>query len=604
MKKLISCFIVLTLILGFLPGCAANVSGSAGGPADLILTNGIIYTVDSNNTTAEAVAVKDGKILAVGKSADMEKYKGEATQITDLKGKTVLPGFFDSHMHPAMSAVNYVFSVVVSDVNGVENYAKKIKEFADSHPDLAVIEGSGYYRADWDQTGPRKETLDAIDSTRPIMITSVDGHSMWVNSKALEMAKITKDTKNPEGGIIQKDPKTGEPSGLLQESAMDLVSDIKIKYTKEQYKEAILWVQKFLNSKGITNVFDALVPLDNPNYYEAYNELAKEGKLTIRVKGAWSMNPEMGNNISSNIDKGIQQSKTFATPYFKVNAFKFFADQVIEEETGLLVKPYSHRTDNWYGLKVWTDETMKAAFEKIDKAGFQIHVHTIGDGAVKYTLDALEAVQKINGKRDSRHTFAHVQMITPEDEQRMADMDMTAVVAPYWMQIDDYFWGLYYPYLGKERASRQYPYRSLIDKGINTTIHSDFFVTEPDYAWAFYTAQTRRIPKDKFDNMYAGSQYKRITDENAALQQDVFSDLPPKSERVTLDEAIRSATINGATQVFEEKNLGSIEVGKSADFAVFDKDFHSIGLEEYCTNLCTMTIFEGKIVYDSKNPQE
>ncbi|WP_097026977.1 amidohydrolase [Clostridium peptidivorans] len=594
MKKIISCLVVMALTLGIMSGCTPNASKIA----DMILTNGIIYTEDANNTKAEAVAIRDGKIIAVGTASDIEKYKGDSTQNIDLKGKTVMPGFFDGHMHPAMSAVDYMFSVVVSDVTGVENYAKKIKEFAVSHPDLKVIQGAGYYRSDWDEIGPRKETLDAIDSTRPIIMLSNDGHSMWVNSKALEMAGITKDTPNPEGGIIQKNPKTGEPSGLLQESAMGLVKKISIKYSKEQYKEAILWVQKLFNSKGITNIFDAKILLDNPNYYEAYNELANEGKLTLRVKGAWFLDPAMGDKVSSNIDKDIELSKTFTSSYFKVNAFKFYSDQVLEEETGFLLKPYAHRKDNWHGIKVWTDEAMKKAFEKIDAAGFQIHAHSIGDGAAKYTLDILESVRKTNGARDSRHTFAHCQLMTSQDMQRMADMGMTAVVAPYWMQVDDYFWNLYYPYLGKERASHQYPYQSFINKGVNTAIHSDYFVSEPDYSRVFYMAQTRNMQKGAFDQVYAKSKYTRNEDLNAPLKKDVFSSLPQASERVTLDEAIKSSTINGAKQVFEEKNLGSIEIGKSADFAIFDKDFHSINLEEYSNNPVTMTIFEGKVVFD------
>ncbi|MBZ9685258.1 amidohydrolase family protein [Clostridium estertheticum] len=149
----------------------------------------------------------------------------------------------------------------------------------------------------------------------------------------------------------------------------------------------------------------------------------------------------------------------------------------MEEETGLLLKPYAHRSDNWYGLKVWTDESMKAAFEKIDAARFQIHVHSIGDGAAKYTLNALESVRKTNSERDSRHTLAHCQFMAPEDMKRMADMGMTAVVAPYWMQVDDYFWNLYYPYLGKERASIQYPYKSLSDSGILNSFRIEFLQT-------------------------------------------------------------------------------------------------------------------------------
>jgi hypothetical protein len=592
MRRFLGIIITLTLTLGLLAGC-----GGGGTSADTVMLNGTIYTMDEAGTIAEAVAIKDGKILAVGTTEAIEAYVVDSTEVLDLKGQTVYPGFFDSHMHPAMSAVNYVFAVVMSDVTGVDNYVAKIKEFAEANPNLAVIEGSGYYRSDWDHIGPRKETLDAIDATRPIIITSGDGHSRWVNSKALEMASIDKNTPDPAGGVIQRDPATGEPSGLLQESAMGLVAELEISYTKDQYKEALLWAQEFFNSKGITNVFDAWVPTDNPNYYEAYQELATEGLLSMRVTGGWYLDPEMGEDAPAIIDAAIEKSESFSTPYFKVNTFKFFADQVIEEETGLLLEPYAHRDDNWYGIKVWEDTAMQELMEKIDAAGFQIHVHSIGDGSSRYLLDIFEAVRDTNGPRDSRHTLAHCQLMADSDQQRMAEMGMTAVVAPYWMMVDDYFWNLYYPYLGEQRANLQYPYKSLIDYGVNTTIHSDFFVTEPDYAWAFYTAQTRKVPQDVFEALYGGEGVTRATEDASPLVAGVFSDLPLKEQRVSLEDAIRSATINGAKQVFTEASLGSIEVGKAADFAIFAKDFAKIDLEEYYTNPCAMTIFEGKIVF-------
>ena len=569
--------------------------------ANIVLKNAVVYTVDKEKTVAEAVAVIGDKIVYVGDNEGVEAYIGKETKVVDVNGGMVLPGFYDSHMHPAMSAVVYLYEASLYDVFSKEDYLTVIKEFAQEHPEAEVIKGAGYMRSEFDEVGPRKEWLDEIDSDRAIAITSVDGHSMWVNSKAMELAGITKDTPDPEGGVIKRDPETGEPTGLLQEGpAMGLVGDILPGYTKEEYKEALLWLQEWFNSVGITNAFDAMVSLDDPGYYEAYQELAKEGLLTIRYKGGWLLEPEMGDELDANIEKGIELAQKFDTPYWQVNTFKFFSDQVIEEETGYMLESYSHRDDDWYGIKVWDDEVLKHVYQKIDEEGFQTHTHQIGDAAAKYALDALEYVQEVNGKRDSRHIFAHVQCMTPEDIERMGELGMSAATAPYWMVVDDYYWDLYRPYLGEERVNNMYPMKSLFDAGVNVTIHSDFFVTEPDYMWAFYSSITRTLPENIFNLWYEGMDLTRTTDINVPLEDYMIGPLPPHDERVTLNQAIEASTINGAWAVFMDDKAGSIEEGKLADLVIFDKNLFEIDIEEFQNQAPSMTIFEGKIVFEAE----
>ena len=585
--------------------CVTLVMGSCGTTsADILITNATVQTVDANGTVAEAVAIADEKIIYVGDAAGAEAYVDDDTKVIDMKGGTVMPGMVDSHMHPAMSAAAYLYEISLHTVTAdVDSYLEVIDTFVKENPDLEVYSGAGFMRSVFDTVGPRKEMLDSISPDKPIILTSVDGHSLWANSKALEMAGITKDTKNPEGGVIQHDPKTGEPSGLLQESAKDLVADLQPEYTKQQYKDAILWLQDWFNSVGLTTIFDAMVPIDNPNYYEAYQELAEEGQLTIRIRGAWFMSPEMGEeNYEANIDKAIELSEGFNTPYFQVNAFKFFSDQVIEEETGYLSAPYLNRDDNWQGIKVWDDEVMADLFTKIDKAGFQIHVHQIGDAAATYTLDALEKAVAANGERDSRHTFAHVQMLSDADADRMATMKMNAVIAPYWMNMDDYYWELYYPMLGKERVNDMYPAKSLVDKGINTAVHSDFFVTEPDAGWLFYSAMTRTVPQKIIDMGYgdAAKDIVRTTDINYPITEGVNGPLPPFDERLSLDEIIKASTFAGAYANFMDQETGSIEVGKNADIIAFPDNLHKLDIEAISEIAPVLTIFDGKVVFDAE----
>jgi predicted amidohydrolase YtcJ len=596
-KKLIT--VLLTCCLVF--SLAACSSGGSSDVADMVITNAAVYTVDKDNTIAEAVAVKDGMIVYVGDSAGVEKFTGSSTKVVDLKGGAVMPGMVDSHMHPAMSATSYLFEILLSDCVGKESYLTEIAKFIKEKPDLEVYAGSGFMRSAFDTVGPRKEWLDKLETEKPVLIMSVDGHSMWVNSKALELAGITKDTKDPEGGVIQRDPATGEPSGLLQESAMQLVANLKPEYTKDQYKEAILWLQDWFNSVGLTTVFDAMVDLDNPDYYGAYQELAEAGKLTVRVRGGWHMYPEMGKeNFDKYIEKGVKLSKNFTTPYFQVNAFKFFSDQVVEESSAYMSEPYSDRTDGWRGIKVWDDAVLADLFTKIDAKGFQLHIHQIGDAAATYTLDAIEKAVKANGKRDSRHSFAHVQFLNDKDMQRMADLKMNAIIAPYWMAMDDYYWEIYKPVLGEERVNNMYPAQSLLDKGVNTAVHSDFFVTEPDPGWLFYGAITRTLPKKMADAWYEGMDITRTTDINHPMEDYLIGPLPPYDERLTLEETVKAATYNGAYANFMEKEIGSIEVGKMADLMLFSEPIFDLDTEDLSNVLPTMTIFDGKIVYNEK----
>ncbi|MEL7654840.1 MAG: amidohydrolase [Bacillota bacterium] len=596
-KKPVAVFLTVCMVF------ALTACNTGKDQADIIITNAAVFTVNADDSVADAVSIKDGKIVYVGDTAGAEKFAGEKTRIVDMGGGTVMPGMVDSHMHPAMSACSYLYEIGLHSTSGINNYLKIISDFVKENPELSVYTGSGYQRSVFGIEGPKKEMLDNIEATKPIILTSVDGHSIWANSKALEMSGITKETPDPEGGVIQRDSATGEPSGLLQESAMSLVADLKPEYTKEQYKEAILWLQEWFNSVGLTTIFDAMVDIDNPNYYDAYQELAAEGKLTLRIRGGWHMYPEMGKDqFDSYINKGIELSKGFTTPYFQVNAFKFFADQVIEEETGYLSEPYSNRTDGWRGIKVWDDDVLADLYTKIDKEGFQLHTHQIGDAAAAYALDAIEKAVAANSERDSRHTFAHVQMLSDKDADRMAKLKMNAVIAPYWMNMDDYYWELYYPMLGKDRVNNMYPAKSLMEKGINTAVHCDFFVTEPDPGWLFYSAMTRTVPQ-KILEKYYGEDAKTITrtaDVNYQIKEGDNGPLPQGSERLTLEEAVRAATYNGAYANFMEKEVGSIEVGKSADIIAFPDNIFQLDVEDVSTIMPVMTIFDGKIVYEKK----
>jgi len=564
--------------------------------ADTVLTNGKFYTVDKEKRWAEAVAIKDGTIIYVGLMEGIDPYIDPQTKVIDLQGKFAMPAFVDAHIHPMANAYSCLYQADLSQVRTTEEYIDIIREFAEANPDHIGIVGAGFERSLYDSQGPQKEWLDEIDATRPITIVSQDIHSMWVNSKTLEMLGWTKDTPDPEGGVIQRDPETGEPTGLIQEhGAMKLAWKLFPSATKDEYKASLLWVQEWLNKKGITTAHDAWAEFD-PNFYEAYDEMAKEGKLTVRYRGSWYIDPTP--DYMDQIEHGFDLAQRYNHPHFKAHCFKFLTDQILEEETALLIEPYAHRPD-YYGPKDWADEDLAASFTKIDKAGYQIEVHVIGDGATKNTLDALDVAERKNGKRDSRHSLAHIQLVRPEDVKRMGEQGIQALMSQYWMTVDERFWDFYLPYLGPERAYNEtYPQKSMIDAGVNITVGSDWPTSEPDVMFAIYSGITRRMPFRVYQQKIGSdNNYRYVSDPNVELKENDFGFLPPASECVTLEEMVEAATINGAYANFIEDEVGSIEVGKKADMVVLSKNLFEIETEEIPSVEIEMTFFEGERVY-------
>ncbi len=574
-------------------------SGKIMETADTVLKNGKIYTVDPKNSWADTLAIKGGKILSIGSMETVKMFIGDQTEILDLQGKMVLPGFVDAHMHPLMSADIYFNQVKLFDLPNREVMLSAIKEFTDSHPEHSVIRGGGYNRSIFDKTGPRKEWLDTIENRRPVYIVSGDGHSAWVNSVALKRAGISRDTPQPKDGIIMKDPVTGEPSGLLQEKgAMNMVANLLPRVTKDRYKHDILELEKYFGKTGITTVFDAKIPLDEENYWMAYKECAEEGKLTWRYRGGWYIDP--AKDVREEILKGCELSKKVnTTSSFQIHAFKFFLDEVAEERTSYMLEPFEGETE-YRGFKNFDDTQLLDAFVLADKKGFQIHCHQIGDAAARYGLDALEKLEKINGKKDRRPSFAHCQWVSEKDKERMAEYGVTSILSSYWLATDDYYWDLYLPYVGEKRVDTMYPVQTLFDKNINMAVHSDFYVSEPDPLYAIYSGITRNLPERIFNERYAQNpEYKRIVHPKDHYIKNEVGPLPPFHERATLAEMIYAFTMGGARSMFLENEIGSLEAGKKADLVILEKNLFDIPVEKIPDIKIEMVYFEGKITYIS-----
>ena len=585
MKKRILLVAVLTLALalGTLAGCGSD-------KADAVWTNGEIYTADENDTFVEAVAVKDGKIIFAGSAADAEAYIGSKTQVNDLDGKFMMPGMTDSHLHAPGTMMTALFEI---DLNGILTEAdtmKTIKDYVDGHPDMDVYYGSGFsigaFSGQEVAKGPTKERLDAI-SDKPIIIMSYDGHVAWLNSAAFEYCGITKDTVPPAGGTIEKTA-DGELWGTLKELAQELL--VPQEYTDEQFEEgyaAFIDSQVALGYVGLTDMTQGITAVDQKDVFKAMDEA---GELKMYITSNTVMDPNK--DYEAQIDAAIEVRDSYQTETYKKISLKFFADGVIEGVTGYLLEPYTAASgkDNFVSEPLWDPDTMKEAFKYALSKGFQIHVHSIGDAATRQTLDAFEYAQAENGDADYRNVITHNQLVADEDVLRFGELGIIASLQPYWAFKEPYWWEVVdQPLMGTERAESEYPMQSFIDAGAILVSSSDHPVTPINNPfWAIEVGVTRNLENAEYYGV------EDITD------MDDPTWLLDKTERVSLENMIKSFTINAAFQNFRDDISGSIEVGKYADFAVLDQNLFEINPIDIDKTLVLSTVFHGEEIYKAE----
>ena len=532
-------------------------------PADWVFRSGAVYTVDADRSWAEAVAVRGPRIVYVGGDDGAAAFVGPETEVVDLDGKMVLPGFFDSHTHPAYAPVDSV-AVRLYGLDSLEDYVEAVRRFAAANPDREAIRGAGWSNTLFPETGPSRAALDAVVSDRPVFLESEDGHSAWVNSKALALAGITKDTHDPEGGVIERDSETGEPSGTLRESATDLVDDLLPPPSVEDYVLALEAFQKMAAEQGVTSVRDAYVLLDDTTT-EAYTET----NLTVRYRANLRFDPETS---LDELPAYLAERDKHQAPRFTIDGIKIFVDGVVEGETAYLLEPYAHRPD-YRGELLWEPEHLNEVVAALDAEGFMVHMHAIGDGAVRVALHAFEHARNVNGPRDSRHQITHLQLVHPDDIARFRELGVIGVPQPFWF-MKDYYEPLELPFLGEARASHEYPMRSFFDAGVTMASASDFPVT---------------IPFSPLDGIERGVLRTDDVDDPKRL-------LGPE-ERVSLEDMIESFTINGAYASFLEKQTGSLEVGKLADLVVLEHNLFDLPPEEISETKVLLAMLEGEPVF-------
>ena len=548
------------------------------GAADLLFVNGAVYTVDAARRWAEAVAVRDGRIVALGTSDDLVELRGSSTEVVDLGGRMLVPGFQDAHVHPINAGLEQLRCDLSQD-HGLEAYIDRIRAYVSSHPTASWILGGGWSVDVFPGGNPRAETLDGLVSDRPAFLPNRDGHGAWVNSRTLELAGITRDTPAPYDGRIERDA-DGTPTGSLHEGAMDLVVPLVPEPTHGEMIDGLLTAQSYLHSLGITAWQDALVDSHQWGWnLPAYIETARDGRLTARVVGAlWWERHRGEEQIEELINK---RARAQGLDRFRVTSVKIMQDGVIENFTAAMIDPYvaaegvptDHR-----GPSLVEPEALKGAVTRLDAEGFQVHFHSIGDRSVREALDAIEAARRVNGPNDHRHHISHIEVIHPDDIPRFRTLGVVANAQPLWAMHEGQMDDLTIPFLGEPRWRWVYPFASLVRAGAMLAMGSDWPVSSPDPIEQIHVAVNRAAAPNY---VYGNGNDK------------VF--LP--EQRLDLPTALAAFTMGSAYVNHLEGETGSVEIGKAADLAVIDRDLFAIPVEEIASARVEQTFADGRRVY-------
>ena len=568
--------------------------------ADLIITNGKLYSVDFNGyeTRAEAIAVKNGEIIFIGSDSEVKAFNGSDTKMIDAHGGSILPGFSDAHVHASFSASG-LFSANLFDSDGdnvnatIETIKARMREYIKKHPDDAIIRGAGWNSGILNSKRmPTRFDLDMVCKDKPIILESYCQHFIWVNTKAMELAGINEDTPTPHTAVIYRDAE-GMPIGVFGEFAgIHLVRDrMKSDFSSEEYRKTLEIYQKELANKyGVTLIFDAYC---SENGREAYKAMARDKALTIRVKGNYYADPSKD---FSQFDDIVMRKKTGQddiNDLYSVDTVKFFM-----EGSGAgfyMTEPFEHDflmetglSENTKDNAFWADESIKDIFYKLNNNGLQIHVHAMGDGAVRQAIDGFE-YSKQRGIGDVRNTIAHLMYVQEADIIRMGKNDIIGCVQPTWMTQEPISGPGLIRMVGKDRYLEFYPYKRLINAGCITSAGTDYPVTPPPNPFiSIEHAMTR--------TMYKGCSY---SGNGEYYNMKLGPEKEPERDCVSLKEAIASLTIWSAYQCFQENVTGSLELGKSAEIIVLDKDIENVSVGEIHDLKVVKTIFKGNVVYEA-----
>jgi len=537
-------------------------------PAETVVVNARIYTVNPQQPWAQAVAIRDGKIVAVGTAKEIAGYRGKSTHVIDAQGRVVLPGFTDCHVH-FMDGSLGLTRVVLDGAKTVAEIQKRVKEYADSHPNAPWITGMGWSYPTFGESGmPDKKILDEIVPDRPVFLEAFDGHSSWANSKALAAAGINRSTEDPLNGTIVRDEK-GEPTGALKESAGDLVRKQIPQPTRADRLDALQLGMHEANRFGLTRVHSAGGDFEYVGLFDSLHQL---GKLTLRFYIAYFLDPP-GMTFQKTLDIAKVRQK-YHDDWVSGSLVKIMLDGVVETHTAAMLAPYSDDPSQ-SGKLFWKPEDYKLSVTKLDRRGIQLFTHAIGDRAVRLALDAYQEAAEQNHSVDMRHRIEHIENVSPDDIPRFGKLGVIASFQPLHADPDEDTLNIWARNVGPERAQRAWAWKSIQDAGGHIAFGSDWPVVTLNPWPGIQTAMTRQTEGGN----------------------------PPEgfvpAQRLTLADAIKGYTLGAAYAGRREKTEGSIQAGKLADLIILSQDVFKTDPKEVGKTEVLLTMVGGDVVYQS-----
>jgi predicted amidohydrolase YtcJ len=544
----------------------------ASGPipvADTIIAHGRVYTGNSAEPWAEAVAVRDGKIIAVGDEQTIFKLRSAATTVIEAGGHLVLPGFVDCHVH----FIGGSLGLGRVNLAGAKNYSdiqQRLRDYAAKHPGKDWVLGRGWnYAMFGSETLPDKKYLDEIFPDRPVLLAGYDGHTYWANSKALALAGITNGTPDPANGAIVRDPKTHEATGALKEAAHGLVDRVVPKPSRDENLAALRAGIKWANEHGLTRVHSAGGDFE---HLDLYDELRKQGQLTLRFYIAYFLNPP--ELRAQDVVAITAARKKYRDDWIDTNAVKMMVDGVIESHTAAMLGPYSDDPST-KGKLFWEPAKYTAAVTELDSAGLQIFTHAIGDYGIRTALEAYEHAEQVNHTQDRRPRIEHIETVDADDIPRFGKLGVIASMQPLHAYPDADTLDVWARNVGPDRASRAWAWKSISNAGGHLAFGSDWPVVTLDPWEGMQTAVTRQTKEGKPDAGFVPAQ------------------------RLTVEETVRGYTLGAAFAGRREKTEGSIEQGKLADLIIVSQNIFDIDPHRIAETKVLTTMVGGRVVYQA-----
>lgn len=552
----------LAFLVGLIYCLGPQLATRAADTADLVIFNAKLFI--PGETNVDALAIRGDRIVAVGNHQALAPWIGSTTRRLDARGASVTPGLNDAHVH-FLSGCRALTQVDLSELEALADIERAIKSFAAAHPQQAWIQGRGWQYGSFVGGLPHKDLLDRWIADRPVVMRCYDGHSVWLNSRALQAAGINRATADPVGGVIVRDAVSGEPTGVLKESAQALLDGIVPEPSREEQLAMLRVGIAQAHKYGITSVQDAGVGLKECDLFET---LRQQGELQLRVRLALEVRAGF---IDSDLAQLDQLKRRFAR--LDIGAVKLFADGVIEAHTAALLAPYSNRPTR--GLPESTPEALDRLVAQLDSQGWQIMVHAIGDGGIRMTLDAIEHAIQSNPKpeRGRRHRLEHIESVSLEDVERFGRLGVIASMQPYHANPNSNLFQVWAANLGPERASRAWIWKSIQSAGGRLAFGSDWPVVSLDPRLGFHTALTRQTLDEQPPNGF----------------------LP--DQRLSLTETLMNYTAGSAYAEFAEASKGKLEVGALADVVIWSHDLFALPSERVRTAEVVTTVLGGQVVF-------